>query len=187
MKHVKKISKKTVETFLGVKLDTNKLSVGFDVSVHSTGIAIIKTTDKYLILEQTDKIITPKNISQLSALDSFISQLDAFKNKVIQIYKINISIIEDCFFGRNVLTLKALARHSALVYDRLRGISDKVELLMPTQARKKINFKKSGKGIKGHALKKEIIEYVNHALDLELKMKENDIADAIVLALGGLI
>lgn len=186
MKHIKKISKKSVETFLTINLIPNIVSVGFDVAVHSTGIAIIKTTDNYLILEQTQKIITPKNIDQLSALDSFISQLDDFKNKTIQTYKINISIVEDCFFGQNVNTLKALARHSALVYDRFKRISDKIELLLPNQARKRVNFKKSSKEIKGHALKKEIIQYVNNALDIQLKMKDEDIGDSIVLALAGL-
>lgn len=186
-KYVKKIKLETVESFLGVDLNINKLSIGFDVAVHSTGIAIIKTTDTYLILEQTEKIITPHKIDQLSALDSFISQLDNFKNKAIQKYKINISIIEDCFMGKNVNTLKALARHSALVYDRLKRVSDKIELLLPNQARKRVNFQKSDKKIRGHALKKEIVNYVNNALNLDLKVKDNDIADAIILSLSGLV
>ena len=183
----KKINLKKVEKNLGLKLNSNTISIGFDVSVHSKGIALIKTTEKSLIIEKIDKIVTPKNIAQLSALDAFISQLDNFKDKVIQKYKLNVSIIEDCFMGQNVNTLKALARHSALVYDRFKRISDNVELLLPTQARKIIGFKKSDKKIKGSALKREIIEFVNNILNTEYKPKDNDIVDALILALAGLI
>ena len=184
MKYIKKINLKKVEEFLEVKLQNNLISIGFDVSVHSTGIAIIRTTDEYLILEKVERIITPKNIEILSSLDSFISQLDNFKNNTIQKYKINITIIEDCFFGKNVVTLKALARHSALVYDRFRRVSDKLELLMPNVARKKVNFKKS-KSAKGEQLKKEIINYVNKALEIDIK--NSDESDSVVLALAGLL
>ena len=186
MKYLKKIKIDRVEAFLGINLKPNTISIGWDVSVHSTGIAIIRTTDNYLILEQIEKIQIPKNIQDLDAMDLFIEQLNNFTNKISQKFKIDINIIEDCFFSKCVRTLKSLARHSVLVYDRFRGISRKSKFLLPTSARSKVNFKKSSKKIKGHALKKEIVEYINNALDLKLKMKDQDIADACVLALAGL-
>ena len=79
-----------------------------------------------------------------------------------------------------------MARHSVLVYDKFKGLARKQKFLLPTSARNKVNFKKSSKKIKGHLLKKEIVEYINEALGLELKMKDQDISDACVLALAGL-
>jgi len=184
-KKIKKIKIETVESFLGIKLTRNKICIGFDVCMHATGIAIIRTTTNYLVLENTDKIIVPKNIDLLKGIDSFLSQLDDIKRMVSQKYNLNISIIEDCFFGQNVKTLKALARFGILIYDRFRGISTEVQLMLPTSARSKIKFKKSNKKIKGNQLKKEIIDYINNALDI--KNKDTDIADAIVLSLAGLV
>ena len=56
---------------------------------------------------------------------------------------------------------------------------------MPTSARSAVGFQKSDKKIKGIKLKKEIIEFVNNLLETEIE--DNDIADAIVLALNGFI
>jgi len=186
MKHLKKIKLSTVEDFLEIKLKPNTISIGWDVSVRSTGIAVIRTTDTYLIIDKVHKITIPKNVVQIDALDLFINQLNEFAMEISKTYKIDINIIEDCFMGQNVNTLKALARHSVLVYDKFKGLARKQEFLLPTSARNKVKFKKSSKKIKGHVLKKEIVEYINNALDLKLKIKDQDIADACVLALVGL-
>ena len=186
MKPIKKIKIKTVETFLGVRLKRNCISTGFDVSVRNTGIAVIRTTDSYLVIDRIHKITIPKNVVQIDALDLFINQLNEFAMEMSKTYKIDINIIEDCFMGKNVNTLKALARHSVLVYNKFKGLARKQEFMLPTVARSRIKFKKSSKKIKGHALKKELIEYVNLALGLKLKPKDTDIADAIVLSLAGL-
>ena len=187
MKYLKKIKISTVQDFLEVKLAPNKIAIGWDVSMRSTGIAVIRTSDSYLNVEILDKITIPKSVEDKDALDLFIDQVDSFAKKISQTYKIDYNIIEDCFFGSNVRTLKALARHSALVYDRFRGLSRIQYFILPTTARSKVKFKKSSKKIKGQALKREIVEYINNALDLKLKVKDNDSADACVLALAGLV
>lgn len=188
MKYLKKIKKETVEEFLEVTLSPNKIAIGFDVSMHSTGIAIIRTTETYVIVEEVSKITTPKKVIALDSLDLFIEQLNNFALRISRTFKVDISVIEDCFFGQCVRTLKALARHSVLVYDRFKGISRKSVFMLPTSARSKVNFKKSSKKIKGVHLKKEIVNYINKALDIKLKeTKDQDIADALVLALAGLI
>ena len=66
-----------------------------------------------------------------------------------------------------------------------KDISKDIDFITPTSARSKVKFKKSGKGIKGSNLKKEIINYINIALGT--KIKQEDIADAIVLALAGMV
>lgn len=188
--YIKKISIKTVESFIGKKLKINKISIGFDVAQYNTGIAIIKTTDAYLTLELTKTIKTPKlpkkyNTKEiLRNISIFIDQLESFKAEIVQKYRIDINRIEDCFFGRNVKTLKALARYGVLVYDRFRGISKDIDFILPNSARSKIKFKKSKKAT-GDKLKKEIIDYINAMLGTEID--DTDIADGIVLSLAGLI
>lgn len=184
-KYLKKISLKNVENKLGLSLRKNIISVGFDVAGHSTGIALIKTTDTYLILVRTHKFVIPKKIQELDAIDLFLEQLDTFKNEISRQYKLDETIIENCFMKFNVITLKMLARCGILVYDRFRGISKRSQLIMPLQARSKVNFKKSDKKVKGTKLKKEIIAYINNLLEIELE--DNDIADSIILALVGVI
>lgn len=186
-KYIKKTKTKNICDIIQKDIYNNKISIGFDVSMHSTGIAILRTTEKYTVIEKLEKIITPKKIDELSALDAFISQLDYFKNKISQEYKINNCIIEDCFMGSNVRTLKCLARHSALVYDRFKSLADNIEFILPTSVRNKINFKKSSKKVKGYTLKKELVQYVNEIFDIDIKNKDNDLTDALILALYGLL
>ena len=183
--YIKKIKIEKVEAELEVDLCRNMIVIGCDVSMHNTGLAVIKTTDDYLVLDILYNIIVPRKIDLLKAADLFIDQIEDFKRKITQKYKLDINIIEDCFFGKNVKTLKSLARFSILIYDKFRGIATASKLMLPTQARNLINFKKSSKEIKGSKLKKEIISYINNAL--QTKIKDDNQGDACVLALGGLV
>lgn len=182
---VKKIKLTTVEDYLDRNLKRNSTVLGFDVSVHSTGIAMIRTTDTSLIIDHTHKLITPKDAIAEKAEDIFISQLDAYKNKVSQKFSIDTVVIEDCFFGMNVKITKALARCSGLTRDRFKSISNECYYRYPKAARKLIGMN-PGK-LKAHQLKKFIVEFINDGLGLTLKVKDNDIADALVLVLGGLV
>ena len=180
------IKLKKIEKDLGIKLKRNTISIGFDVSVHSTGIAIIRTTDNTLIIDRTHKITVPHKVELFDAVDLFLEQLGEFKKEVSKKYKLDINIIEDCFFGSNVKTLKSLARFSILVYVKMKNISKVTKMMLPNSARSIIGFKKSSKKIKGHALKKEIISYINIILHTKYRPKDSDMADACVLALSGL-
>lgn len=189
--YIKKIKLSYIEGWINKRLKRNVISIGFDVSTYSTGIAILRTTDTYLILEQTHIIKVPKlakfatTKQMLDNINLFLSQLEDFKKEVSKKHTLNINRIEDCFLRRNVKTLKALARYGILVYGKFRDISKDIDLIMPISARKKIGFKKSSKLVKGTYLKKEIINYINMLLGT--KIEKDDIADGIVLALGGLI
>ena len=184
-KYIKRIKIEKVEAELETELYRDKIVLGCDVSMHNTGLAVIRTTSDYLILDIIKNIITPRDISLLKAVDLFIDQVEDFKRQITQKYKLDINIIEDCFFSKNAKTLKYLARFGILVYDRFRGIASKAEFITPTEARKAINFKKSSKSVKGSRLKKEIMYYINNAL--QTKIKDDNQADAIVLALSGLV
>ena len=182
--YIKKISLKTVEDRLGLSLKPNTTSMGWDVAGHETGIALIRTTDAYLILERVCKITVPKNITETDTIDLFTEQLDTFKNEISQQYKLDENVIENCYFGVNVNTLKLLARCGILVYDRFKRLSKNSKLVMPKSARAKVGFK-AEKGVTGRKLKKAIMDFINALLDIE--MTDNDICDGIVLALNGVI
>jgi Holliday junction resolvasome RuvABC endonuclease subunit len=154
---------------------------------------VLRTTDCFLIIEELVKVDVPKlgkssTIKQvLDNVDLFTEQLDNLKNKFSQKYKFNNTMIEDCYMGFNPKTTKMLAYNGILTYDRMKRISNNTTLIMPTSARKLVNFQKMNKTSTGHQLKKEIVHYINVGLELKLKIKDNDKADAIVLALAGLI
>lgn len=182
---IKKIKLTTVEDYLDRNLLRNKVVIGADVSVHSTGLALVRTTEDYLIIERTDKLVTPKKILAEDSIVLFTEQLDSYKQEIVRKYKVDTLIIEDCFFGMNVKVLKALARHSGLVLDRFSRVIDDRRFIYPKASRKLVGMQ-PGK-LKAHQLKKFIVEYINDCFNLTLKQKDNDIADSLVLALGGLI
>ncbi len=193
MKPIKKIKIDTVEGFLEVELKRNFVSIGADTATYHTAFAIIRTTDSYLIIESFEKIIVPKLSKKdridriLNNVDLYTEQLDDLKNKWSQKYKFDKTLIEDCYYSFSIQTTKLLAYSGILTYDRLKRISNSSTIINATSVRAKIKFKKSKKKLTRPKLKKEIVEYVNAALGIKLKLDENDKADAIVLALAGLV
>lgn len=181
----KQIKLTEIEAYIQKKLKVNHTSIGFDVAVHTTGIAMLRTTEVNLIVDHTQLLVTPKDTKEEKAQDIFTSQLDEYKNKVVQKYSIDTVVIENCFFGMNVKVLKALARCSGLARDRFKGISKDCYFKYPKEVRSEVGLY-TGKA-KGTELKKLVVDFINKALGLELKYKEHDIADAYMLALQGLI
>jgi len=182
---IKQIKLEQVEKYIQRKLKRNHTSLGFDVSLHSTGIVMLKTTNTNLIIDHTQLLITPKDVAEEKGLDIFTSQLDEYKNKVVQKYSIDSVIIENCFFGMSVTVLKALARCSGLARDRFKNISKECYFKYPKEIRAIVGF--YGGKVKGSQLKNLIVDFVNKALKLELKYKEHDLADAYMCSLMGLI
>jgi Holliday junction resolvasome RuvABC endonuclease subunit len=187
VKKIQKIKISSIENLIGASIKRNNIAMGCDVSMHSTGISIIETKNHYLKIVKIAKLITPKGMKVFDAIDLFTEQIEELKHEIIKKYKIDTNVIEDCFLKFNVQTLKSLARFEVLIYDRFKGITSYSELKMPSSVRKKVNFKKSNNSIKGNQLKQEIVEYVNKLFKLELKLEDNDLADAILLALSGLV
>lgn len=167
--YIKKVKLATVQAELECDLSINKVVLGVDVAMHNTGLAVIRTTDNYLYLDILHNIMVPKNVDLLTGVDLFLAQLREFKNKVAQKYKLDKTIIEDCYLKFNVEVLKKLARFGILVYPEMKEITTYSQFMKPTTARNLVNFKKSSKEIKGTKLKKEIIVYVNNILGTEIK------------------
>jgi Holliday junction resolvasome RuvABC endonuclease subunit len=88
-------------------------------------------------------------------------------------------IIEDTFFGRNVHTLKLISRIGMIAYitARQQGITD-MTFIYATTARKAL-------GLKGNAKKQEV--HQQFARITGIKLEDEDMVDAIVLCLNGLI
>ena len=90
--------------------------------------------------------------------------------------------IEDTFYSANTLTLKILSRLAGAVYMKLVSAvifnKHQINFVMPTEARK--NFGLLPKSTKGH-----IVKAVNAKFGTAFKLKDNDEADAVVLAYHG--
>ena len=200
MKTVKKISKKTVEDKLSRIITPNLTVIGIDVAEHKTGVAIIKTSKTYITIEETTVIKVPslprKDKKKVECffnnVNIFTTQLDAYKNQLMQKYYFDKVIIEDCHLQYfklpsghtvgNVTTLKALAQFGILVYDRFRPITKDITRLKATEWRKIIGFKRDEK----KNLKKQITEYITDLFEIQKKLKEDEI-EAIGLALTGVL
>lgn len=185
MKYIKKIAINRVAKIIKRTINKDTISMGWDVAQHATGVAIIRTTDSYIYLDKIYKIKVPKDVKDKDSIDLFVEQLEDIKRDISSTYKIDVNMIEDCWYGKNVTTLKTLARFSVLVYDRMRNLAKTTEFMLPLPARSKIRFKKSKKGVTGDKLKKEILAYVNELL--ETNIDDHDIGDGVVLALAGVI
>lgn len=177
---MRKLKIQAIENKINKKLKTNTTALGFDVAKKHTGIAVLITLKSSIYIYKLYTINNEKgNLTEsfeyfLGELNNFISSVKFKGHKVF--------VIEDCFFGQNVTTLKALARFSALTWRELKHIADEIYFLLPTPARKKIGFKKDKK-IKTPA-KRQVRNYINKLFRIEIK-DENQ-TDAMALALAGL-
>ena len=88
-------------------------------------------------------------------------------------------IIEETFYGRNVKTFQMLSRLGGFIYAiaHLIGVKDK-DFMLATTARKNLGFK-------GNAKKQEIHKQFREKLDIGTD--DEDIIDAFILALNGII
>jgi Holliday junction resolvasome RuvABC endonuclease subunit len=179
------IKLQTVEKYMQRRLKRNHTSLGFDVALRKTGIVLLRTTETNLIIDDVAILQIPRDAKEDKAQDIFTSQLDAYRNRIIQKHSLDSVVIENCFYGLSVTVLKGLARCSGLARDRFKPISKECYYKYPKEVRSLIGVY-TGKA-KGTALKKIIVDYINAALDLKLLYKEHDTADAYACALVGLL
>ena len=182
---MKKYNIKKIEQKIDRKLKRNTLVIAFDSSAHATGVSILKTLKDTLIIKKTQKLIVPKNIIGLDAVDLFTEQIDKLKEEVSQLYKFDYNVIENCYIGINPKTGIWLARIGILIYDRFKSLSKENILIYPQSARASIRFKRSDKKIKGKKLKQELIDHLNNILNS--KFDDSDICDSLILGLSILV
>ena len=181
--------KNRIEKLIGKHISVHKncISIGFDTSVHSTGIAIIETTDTEIKLVHTELIEVPtgKHADMAVSMATFKLKLHDFR-EWLELYLedkdgYKILVIEETFFSRNAFVFKVLSRFGGIVYGALDHLMNETMLHTPLSARAVIGFKKDKES--KLTLKSQIIKHVNKLMGL--KLDQDDIADAVNLAVSG--
>lgn len=173
-----KIPIETLEEQLNIKLKRNTRSLGVDPA-SKTGWCLITTTSNTATIDYSFIKIESKDI--YFKYDEIVKYFNTFiGDKFIDDFgtKTNIIVIEDTFFGTNINTLKLLTRIGMILYvlAYLAGIEK--YYILATQARAKLGLTATGKKQIVHKQLKEKID---------LKFDDEDIIDAFILSLCGLI
>lgn len=161
---------KDLEKKLGKRIKTNSKVIGLDTASR-TGWCEIVTT-------KTEAIVNWGFI-KIESKDQYVkyNQLIEIFQKLIKEWNCPI-VIEDVFFGRNVNTLKVLARLGMIAYVLAKLDSLSTNFILASTARAKLGFN----GIAKKAFVHNQIE-----TRLGITLKDEDIVDAFVLALTGIV
>ena len=145
--------------------------LGLDLSTVSTGYSIF---DGPKLIEY-GKIVPSAN----DTMDRIVEIVSKLEN-IICNHTVDVVLIEDVFYGSNYLTTKMLNRLAGAAYLALteRHVG-KVDFAMPTDARKCF-------GLLPKSNKANVVSAVNAKYKLDLKRKDDDIADGIVLGYAAL-
>lgn len=142
--------------------------MGVDPSTTSTGFAILNEKKELL---KYGTINPPEGLSHQDKLKYLFNEL----NELIRDFEIQGIVCEDQFSRNNVDTLKKLTRTCSIVM-LVSSLHDlPLELSYPSSWRKVFHGK-------GNVVKKDTVALVNVVHNLKLRLKDNDIADAIGLA-----
>ena len=203
---------KDIEKKLGKTIRKNALSIGIDIAEGTSGICFLRTDKDNIYIENTQVIETDKKQDTFHKADNLISSLEKLKQKISEYKEYKLLIIEDCFFGKSIETLKHLARFGILVYRELKKEVDIYYFIFPNTARSMIGFNQKKQESKG-TLKAEIytrdtkdktgkikhkkgekkkisckslvMDYLKS--DFGLEFKSEDEGDAFTLSLSGLL
>jgi len=177
---------KRLEKNLGKKVRSG-LSLGLDLA-SITGICFIEV-DKDQVKTEFDifklpKVENPKdNIPViLETLVSFIKDLE----KKVKEYKTKpmILVIEKCYIGKNAHTALILSAFAGVVFTILYPYFNEIYFIHPMTSRKNVGLTIAPK-LPRKERKLKVIEFVNNILEKELT--SDDLADAWVYAINGLI
>ena len=172
-----KLKIKDIEKRLKIKLRRNTLSLGLDTAT-KTGYCIARTNKTDIHFDIGYINLNMKEIKDRQ-LRNELRYEEIYKRFKQLIRKEYIVVVEDVFFGRNPQTLILLSRIGAIAWTIAKEKKCK-EIIWKTavQARKALGLPCN---------KKKIIVMNTMNKILKTKIKNDDIIDAIVLALGGLI
>jgi Holliday junction resolvasome RuvABC endonuclease subunit len=178
MNKILKFKIEDIETEFGIRIMRNALCIGLDTA-SKTGYCIITTNTKYMILDtgyfniDVGKVKDKKTKRRLLAESIYQNLKRLFVGKIYDVVT-----IEDVFHGINAHTTILLSRIGGIAYGLAKEYNTKKILWFTAcEARKAL-------GLKGTAKKKEIGEAINDILGT--KIKNDNVIDAIVLALNGL-
>jgi Holliday junction resolvasome RuvABC endonuclease subunit len=150
----------------------NRILLALDVSSSSTGYAVFKNGRWSKAKNSFGLIKTSSSMSLGERLCKFRNEVEELIDRV----KPTHIVIEDVFSGRNVKTMKLLARFNGVAVELSKRKTDTEPLIVLTASVRK--FLKCGKS------KEEAFAYICDRYNLEWEFKKtNDITDAISLAL----
>lgn len=167
-----------IETEFGLRIKHNALCIGLDTA-SKTGYCIAKTNSKTMTFDTGYFIVDVKNIKD-KKLRRRIYAEQIYKNlkKLFVDNVYDTAVIEDVYHGVNAHTTILLARIGGIAYALTQQYATKTTIWKTaSEARKTL-------GLKGTGKKVEICEAVNNILGTNIK--NDDVIDAIVLALNGL-
>ena len=182
---------KNLEKKLRFNLYKNCYVLGVDLA-STTGLAVIKTTDKKLELDT--------HIVKLPSVDKDEDKCDQYVEKIAMMLKwirefkkgINpkdktrsILVLENSYLGFNAYTFGQLKMMGGICFAELFDLFNVIEIIFATTARKEIGFHSQlKKGTPRKEKKLELVTFINSILGTEFD--SDDICDAIILALAGL-
>ena len=172
-----KLKIKTIEKKLGIKLRKNAVSLGLDTAT-KTGYCIARTNKIDIHFDIGYINLNMKEIKDRQIRNEL--RYEEIYRRFKQLIKTEyIVVIEDVFFGRNPQTLILLSRIGAIAWTIAKTKKCK-EIIWKTavQARKAL-------GLPCNKKKVVVMNTMNKVL--KTKIENDDIIDAIVLSLGGLI
>jgi len=161
--------------------------VGLDLA-SVTGICIItaKNKDIEIVFDifKLPKIENPKeNIPVI--LESLVYFVKELEKKIKDLKgKPKILVIEKCYMGKNAHTALVLSAFSGVVFSLLYTYFDEIYFIHPMTSRSVIGLTIAPK-LTRKERKDKVIEFVNNVI--EDKLTSDDLADAFVYAINGLI
>lgn len=171
-----KLERKFVEKQLKRKVIDGAICLGVDPASRA-GWAIAEVKEKHIEIDCGFINIKSKDIlEKYNYIAEFFDNL--IKTKMNPNNDKCVIVIEDVFFGLSVNTLKVLARIGMIIY--IYSLIHKIprRFVLPMVAR-------SFLGLKGNGKKEVVQEQFKKLLNLELE--DEDIIDAIVLSLNGVL
>lgn len=165
-----KIKIKDLEKQLGKRIRQNTKVVGLDTASR-TGWCEITTS-------KTEAIINWGFI-KIDSKDQYVkyNQLIEIFQKLIKEWNCPI-VIEDVFFGRNVNTLKVLARLGMIAYVLAKLGNLPTNFILASTARAKLGF---------NGIAKKAFVHNQIQTKLKISLEDEDIVDAFVLSLTGIV
>lgn len=186
---------KQLEKNLGYKCYDDTFCLAIDTATKS-GIAFV------CIFRGKLKIYTyllgipalPKDMEDKS--EKYVEHLEKFYTLISEnlipkvttdhdIYIHRFLVLENSFLKMNVVTFGFLRALQGIVFALLRPHFHRPKIIFPTTARKMVGFQSHlGKGAKPKDKKKEIMKWISNII--EEPVKDDNIADALLLAFAGL-
>lgn len=155
---------------------SEKLYIGFDLSTVASGYSVFSSNEKLM----ESGVIVPSASDVTTRIREIATKTKAVISNVrCKTDKIEV-IIEDVYYGSNYLTTKILNRLAGAVIMTAMDLipASSIIFVTPTGARKSM-------GILPKSTKAQVVKEVNKKFGLDLKLKDNDEADGIVLGFYG--